>query len=293
MRTARSLTVLALLLTALTSPSVAFAAPTPEPAAADPARSTTFDGYAELARSPRVPGTAWWTDPATGRLVAAADDSVTGADLSTVAAAAYRAGATLVREPGLFAPRLRGGEPFYPGRCAVAFNVRSGTTYSFLTAAHCVPKVGGTVYADPALTVVLGVVTSVNTGYDLALVRYTNPAIPHPGDVTLYGAGVQDIASAASGSVGQAVRRSGPTTGVRAGSITGLNATVNYPGGGSVVGLIRTNICAEPGDSGGPLYAGSVAIGILSGGSGNCSSGGTTFYASVTRAQSLYGVTVY
>ena len=53
------------------------------------------------------------------------------------------------------------------------------------------------------------------------------------------------------------------------------------------------NICAEPGDSGGSLYAGSVALGLTSGGSGNCSSGGTTFFQPVPEVLSAYGVSVY
>ena len=58
-------------------------------------------------------------------------------------------------------------------------------------------------------------------------------------------------------------------------------------------GMIQTNVCAEPGDSGGPLYDGTKALGITSGGSGNCRSGGTTFYQPVREAANVYGVTVY
>ena len=61
----------------------------------------------------------------------------------------------------------------------------------------------------------------------------------------------------------------------------------------SVSGLIRTNVCAEGGDSGGALFAGSVALGLTSGGSGNCSSGGTTYFQPVTEVLSRYGVSVY
>jgi streptogrisin B len=57
--------------------------------------------------------------------------------------------------------------------------------------------------------------------------------------------------------------------------------------------MIQTTVCAEPGDSGGPLYGGTVAYGLTSGGSGNCSSGGTTFFQPVTEALSAYGVHVY
>jgi len=92
--------------------------------------------------------------------------------------------------------------------------------------------------------------------------------------------------------VNETVSRSGSTTGLRSGRVTALNATVTYPQG-TVTGLIRTTVCAEPGDSGGPLYDGSVALGLTSGGSGDCRSGGTTFFQPVTEAASVYGVTVY
>ena len=88
------------------------------------------------------------------------------------------------------------------------------------------------------------------------------------------------------------VRRSGSTTGVHSGRVTGLNATMNYAEG-TVYGLIQTNVCAEPGDSGGSLFDGTTALGLTSGGSGNCTSGGTTFFQPVTEALSVYGVKVY
>jgi streptogrisin B len=47
------------------------------------------------------------------------------------------------------------------------------------------------------------------------------------------------------------------------------------------------------GDSGGPLYDGTAAVGLTSGGSGNCTSGGTTFFQPVTAALSACGVLVY
>ena len=62
---------------------------------------------------------------------------------------------------------------------------------------------------------------------------------------------------------------------------------------GSVYGLIRTTVCAEGGDSGGPLYSGTVAYGLTSGGSGNCTSGGVTYFQPVTEPLGVYGVSVY
>ena len=93
--------------------------------------------------------------------------------------------------------------------------------------------------------------------------------------------------------IGQAVCRSGSTTGVRCGTVTGLNQTVNYATG-VIYGLIRTNICAEPGDSGGPLYVAATGtiLGILSGGTGNCTAGGTTYYQPIAEVLAAYGLTL-
>jgi streptogrisin B len=73
--------------------------------------------------------------------------------------------------------------------------------------------------------------------------------------------------------------------GTHSSTVTALNASVKRQGGGSVTGMIQTNVCAEPGDSGGPLYDGTQALGITT--------GGTTFFQPVTQAAAAYGVTVY
>jgi hypothetical protein len=79
------------------------------------------------------------------------------------------------------------------------------------------------------------------------------------------------------------VFRSGSTSGLHDGQVTALNATVNYPEG-TVTGLVQTTVCAEPGDSGGPLFSNGVALGVTSGGSGDCKTGGTTFFQPITKA---------
>jgi len=80
--------------------------------------------------------------------------------------------------------------------------------------------------------------------------------------------------------VGQAVCHQGRVSGRHCGYITALNVTVST-GGGTYYGLIRTNICSEAGDSGAPLTAAGVVVAHLLGGSGNCTSGGTSYYVPV------------
>lgn len=82
--------------------------------------------------------------------------------------------------------------------------------------------------------------------------------------------------------VGSSVCRIGSTTGWHCGTIQAKNQTISYPQG-TVTGVTRTNVCAEPGDSGGPFVSGTSAQGIALGGSGNCSSGGTTYFYPLDR----------
>ncbi|WP_026127391.1 S1 family peptidase, partial [Nocardiopsis lucentensis] len=89
--------------------------------------------------------------------------------------------------------------------------------------------------------------------------------------------------------IGSSICRSGSTTGWHCGTIQARNQTVRYPQG-TVYYLTRTNVCAEPGDSGGSFISGTQAQGMTSGGSGNCSSGGTTFYQEVDPVESAWGV---
>lgn len=239
-----------------------------------------------------VAGTAWHTDPATGTLVVTADSTVTGADLARIRhEAGADAGALRIeRTPGKLRKLLSGGDAIYASswRCSLGFNVRSGSTYYILTAGHCTDG-AGTWWTNSAHTSTIG--TTVGSSFptnDYGLIKYASNSPVPPGTV-----GSQDITSAVNATNGMSVTRRGSTTGIHGGSVTGLNATVNYGGGDVVYGMIKTNVCAEPGDSGGPLYSGSRAVGLTSGGSGNCSSGGTTYFQPVVEALNAYGVSVY
>ncbi|WP_406305887.1 S1 family peptidase [Streptomyces sp. NBC_00885] len=240
-----------------------------------------------------VAGTAWLIDKTTNTLVVTADSTVSQAQIAKIKKeAGANAGAIRIeRTAGKFSKLISGGDAIYATswRCSLGFNVRSSSgTYYFLTAGHCTDG-NPPWYTNSSRTTSIGPTAGSSfPGNDYGIVRYSNTSLSHPGMV-----GSQDITSAANATVGMSVCRRGSTTGIHCGSVTGLNATVNYGGGDIVYGMIRTNVCAEPGDSGGSLYSGSRAIGLTSGGSGNCSSGGTTFFQPVTEALSAYGVSVY
>jgi streptogrisin B len=240
-----------------------------------------------------IPGTAWAVDSKTNRVVVTVDKTVSKAEIAKIKrqAGANADALTIKRTNGTFSKFIQGGDAIYASswRCSLGFNVQdsAGTQY-FLTAGHCTDG-ATTWWANSARTTVLGTTSGSSfPNNDYGIVRYTNTTIPKDGTV-----GGQDITSAANATNGMAVTRRGSTTGTHSGTVTGLNATVNYGGGDIVRGMIRTNVCAEPGDSGGPLYSGTRAIGLTSGGSGNCSSGGTTFFQPVTEALSAYGVSVF
>jgi hypothetical protein len=74
--------------------------------------------------------------------------------------------------------------------------------------------------------------------------------------------------------------------------VQALDVSVHYAEG-TVNGMIQTNVCAEAGDSGGPLYDKTKALGLTSGGSGNCLVGGTTFFQPITEVLDTYNVAVF
>ncbi|WP_242586190.1 S1 family peptidase [Streptomyces sp. MST-110588] len=245
----------------------------------------------DAVRTADVAGTAWVVDNKSHTVVVTADSTVSSAEIAKIkAAAGSNAGALRVeRAPGTFRKLISGGDAIYAPswRCSLGFNVHKGNTNYFLTAGHCTEGYPRW-YTDSSHTTEIGPTTGSSfPGDDYGIAQYTNTSIPHPGSV-----GGQRITAAADPAVGQTVTRRGSTTGTHSGRVTGLNATVNYGNGDVVYGLIKTTVCAEPGDSGGPLYQGSTAYGLTSGGSGNCRSGGTTFFQPVTEALRAYGVTL-
>jgi streptogrisin C len=176
-----------------------------------------------------------------------------------------------------------GGNAYYIGsgtRCSVGFSVNGG----FVTAGHC-GRTGATTTQPSGQFA-----GSSFPGNDYAWVRVAAGNTP-VGAVNNYAGGRVAVAGSQDAAVGSTVCRSGSTTGWHCGTIQARNASVTYPEG-TITGLIRTNVCAEPGDSGGSLLAGNQAQGVTSGGSGNCSSGGTTYFQPVNEILQAYGLTL-
>ncbi|WP_406389035.1 S1 family peptidase [Streptomyces sp. NBC_00887] len=241
-----------------------------------------------------IPGTSWAVDPVSNKVVVTADRTVEGAAWDKLSAVVEGLGdkAELNKSAGEFKPLIAGGDAIFggSGRCSLGFNVvKDGEPY-FLTAGHCTE--GITSWSDSQGGAEIG----ANEGSsfpdnDYGLVKYTAD-VPHPSEVNLYNGSTQPITKAGEATVGMSVTRSGSTTQVHDGEVTALDATVNYGNGDIVNGLIRTTVCAEPGDSGGSLFSGDTAIGLTSGGSGDCSSGGETFFQPVPEALSAFGAEI-
>ncbi|MER5548865.1 S1 family peptidase [Streptomyces sp. NPDC002589] len=249
---------------------------------------------ARLRSAPRVAGTAWAVDYRTNRVVVSADSTVSAGDWSRMSQVAARIGGFVRMEhaQGTFTTRLNGAQPILStgGRCSAGFNVTNGQSDFILTAGHCGPT-GSTWFAGNQGNQQLGrTVSSTFPGNDFSLVQYASgKAGDGAGVVAIGGGNGVRITGTADAAVGQRVFRSGSTSGLHDGTVTALNATVNYPEG-TVTGLIQTNVCAEPGDSGGPLFSDGVALGVTSGGNGDCTAGGTTFFQPVTRALAALNV---
>lgn len=255
-----------------------------------------------LDRSARIPGTAWSIDPVTDQVVVQADASVTGARRARLTSVTRSLGSAVRVQPmrgrlnTMDGPTMLDGTAIYTaaGRCSLGFNVFSGAAHYFITAGHCTHA--GTVwYADQNLTSRLGTnagqANVFGAGGDYGIVNYDTAGIHAYG--TVAGSG-KFITSAGTPVVGLNIRRSGSSTGVQRGFITALNVTVTYPDGTTVPGLIQTSACSAPGDSGGPLYdGGSIGLGMLSGGNGDCSNGGQTVFQPLSPVLTNFGLTLW
>ncbi|GIF05481.1 ricin-type beta-trefoil lectin domain protein [Actinoplanes siamensis] len=168
--------------------------------------------------------------------------------------------------------------------CSVGFPVAGG----FVTAGHCggagSPTLG---YNNVAQGTFAG---SSFPGNDYAWVRTNGNWVSQPW-VNNYAGGNVLVSGSQEAAIGSSICRSGRTTGWRCGTLLGKNETINYAQG-AVSGLTRSNACAEPGDSGGSWISGNQAQGVTSGGTGNCSSGGTMWFQPVNEILSVYGLSL-
>jgi streptogrisin D len=251
---------------------------------------------AALAAQSAAEGTSWFTDPITNRVIVTADETVAERDLDRLVAATARFGDAVQvrRDRGRLTTMIAGGDTLYEktgGTCSLGFNVRRDKKPYLLTAGHCVTDSKAAWFADAEQTQRFGaVVGSTFPGKDYALIENSS-RLPSPGAIKLGDNATRDVSRVRTAVVGEKVQRSGSTSGLHSGTVIGVNVTANFRQG-TVTGLIKTDVCIDPGDSGGPLVAGNTALGIASGGRGNCTEGGVSYYQPITEALAHFNVTL-
>ncbi|MFI7504015.1 S1 family peptidase [Streptomyces sp. NPDC049687] len=195
---------------------------------------------------------------------------------------------TVASTPRTFAAGTVGGDPYYTGnvRCSIGFSVYGG----FITAGHC-GQAGASVRGWDG-TYVGNFQGSSFPDNDYAWVNvgsgwWTVPVVLGWGTVS-----DQLVRGSAEAPVGASICRSGSTTHWHCGTVLAKNETVNYSQG-AVYQMTKTSVCAEGGDSGGSFISGDQAQGVTSGGWGNCSSGGETWFQPVNEILNRYGLTLH
>ncbi|WP_081236570.1 S1 family peptidase [Streptomyces viridosporus] len=236
---------------------------------------------------------SWSVDPAANSVVVnVVDGERDDNDVRRFVDRARAAGPVTVRTAPAaartFAAGTVGGDPYYTGnaRCSIGFSVHGG----FVTAGHC----GGTGAAvrgwdGSHIGTFQG---SSFPGNDYAWVNVGSGWWTVP--VVLGWGTVPDrlVRGSAEAPVGASICRSGSTTRWHCGTVLAKNETVNYSQG-AVHQMTKTSVCAEPGDSGGAFISGDQAQGVTSGGWGNCSGGGETWFQPVNEILSRYGLTLH
>jgi hypothetical protein len=236
---------------------------------------------------------SWHVDPAANSVVVnVVEGERTADDVERFVARAREAGPVTVRTvpaaPRTFAAGTVGGDPYYTGnaRCSIGFSVHGG----FVTAGHCggvgagvsgwdrsyIGTFQGSSFPDNDYAWV-----SVGSGW------WTVPVVLGWGTVP-----DQLVRGSAEAPIGASICRSGSTTRWHCGRVLAKNETVNYSQG-AVHQMTKTSVCAEPGDSGGSFISGDQAQGVTSGGWGNCSGGGETWFQPVNEILNRYGLRLH
>ncbi|WP_179892356.1 S1 family peptidase [Streptomyces sp. rh34] len=236
---------------------------------------------------------SWHVDPATSSVVVnVVASEQRDNDVRSFVAKAREAGPvtveTTAEAPQTFAAGTVGGDPYYTGnvRCSIGFSVHGG----FVTAGHC-GGAGQSVrgWDGSAIGNFQG---SSFPGNDYAWVNVANGWWTVP--VVLGWGTVSDqlVRGSNEAPIGASICRSGSTTRWHCGRVLAKNETVNYSQG-AVHQMTKTSVCAEGGDSGGSFISGDQAQGVTSGGWGNCSGGGETWYQPVNEILNRYGLTLH
>ncbi|HET6292613.1 MAG TPA: S1 family peptidase [Kribbella sp.] len=261
--------------------------------------------HAELDQLPAIPNTSWGVDPSTNRVSVEIYDGVSAADRAQIEAIAAKRGDAVQIEklPGTLKPTvdLPAGVGITSDWkiCTAGFNVQNtnGDKF-FLTSGHCVTG-GYRTWNKRTGGALLGVATS-RWQYgpsDYAVIDYTGPGVVAYGTV-FYNSAHHQITGSRYVSDGEPVKRVGTISKDLVGTVLLPSTTVTYQDGTRLDYMIKTSLCAQTGDSGGPLFSGTAALGITSASTTNraCDSNVSddrTFYEPVQAVLNQYGLKVY
>jgi len=236
---------------------------------------------------------SWSVDPAANTVVVnVVRDQRADSGVRRFVTEARKAGPVTVRTvraaAGTFAAGTVGGDPYYTGnvRCSIGFSVHGG----FVTAGHCGGTGAGVRGWDGSHIGTFQGSSFPENDYAWVNVGSGWWTVP----VVLGWGTVPDrlVRGSAEAPIGASVCRSGSTTHWHCGAVLAKNETVNYSQG-AVRQMTKTSVCAEPGDSGGSFISGDQAQGVTSGGWGNCSGGGETWFQPVNEILNRYGLTLH
>ncbi|MFC7882851.1 alpha-lytic protease prodomain-containing protein [Streptomyces sp. NPDC057376] len=247
---------------------------------------------AAAARTGTYETPVWFVDVRTNRVVVQATSESAATDFTEAAGVAGQDVGVRVSadRPRVFKD-LVGGDAYYidgQARCSIGFSVTKDQQQGFATAGHCGQPGATTTGFDETDQGTFE--ASTFPGKDMAWVGVNADWTATP-DINGEGGQKVQIDGSVEALVGASVCRSGSTTGWHCGTVQQHDTSVTYPQG-TVDGLTQTTVCAEPGDSGGPFVAGTQAQGTTSGGSGDCTNGGTTFYQPINPLLSDFGLTL-
>ena len=251
-------------------------------------------GIDGLSKANAVPAgiSAWRVDARQGGVVVDVQPGARTAEVDAFLDTVGKSGPVIVNTDGVQAPTTYaagtvGGDPYYVGpyRCSIGFSVQGG----YVTAGHCAAGNGIAYGWDRSYQG--NFAGSSFPGNDYAFVRTAGGWWNVP--VVLGWGQVSDslVRGSWEAPPGTSVCRSGSTTHWHCGVIQGRNETVNYAQG-AVYEMVGTSVCAEGGDSGGSFITGDQAQGVTSGGYGDCTKGGRTWFQPVNEILRVYGLTL-
>ncbi|MFJ2061073.1 S1 family peptidase [Streptomyces sp. NPDC087908] len=161
-----------------------------------------------------------------------------------------------------------GGQDIYNAngkRCSIGFNVRSSRgAQAVLTAGHCMQ--GNT----SPLWFRNGVPFGNTTGYangsqDHALITNALPGFWVPKAGVDFIGFTMPVTGRQNAVPGAFICKSGRTTNVTCGVVKAVNVSASTAAG-TKIGQVEADMCVEPGDSGGAVFAGTQALGLVTAG---------------------------